>query len=43
VAVADAPHLVIGSGRRRGKLIVPGKALAALPGAVVIAGLGLPV
>jgi prolyl-tRNA editing enzyme YbaK/EbsC (Cys-tRNA(Pro) deacylase) len=42
-AVADAPHLVIGSGRRRGKLIVPGKALAALPGAVVIEGLGLPV
>ncbi|NGN62979.1 hypothetical protein G5C51_03550 [Streptomyces sp. A7024] len=38
--VADAPHLVIGSGLRRGKLIVPGKALAGLPGAVVIEGLG---
>ena len=38
--VADAPHLVVGSGRRRGKLIVPGKALAELPGAVVLDGLG---
>ncbi|MEU8571620.1 YbaK/EbsC family protein [Streptomyces pathocidini] len=40
-AVADAPHLVIGSGRRRGKLIVPGKALAELPGAEVLDGLGI--
>jgi prolyl-tRNA editing enzyme YbaK/EbsC (Cys-tRNA(Pro) deacylase) len=40
-AVVDAPHLVIGSGVRRGKLIVSGKALAALPGAVVIDGLGI--
>lgn len=40
-AVVDAPHLVIGSGVRRGKLIVSGKALAALPGAVVIDGLGV--
>ncbi|SEO28619.1 YbaK/EbsC family protein [Actinacidiphila rubida] len=39
-AVAAAPYLVIGSGRRRGKLIVPGKALAELPGAVVLDGLG---
>jgi prolyl-tRNA editing enzyme YbaK/EbsC (Cys-tRNA(Pro) deacylase) len=40
-AVADAPHLVIGSGARRGKLIVPGKRLAELPGAVVLEGLGI--
>lgn len=40
-AVADAPHVVIGSGARRGKLIVPGKAIAALPGAVVLDGLGI--
>ncbi|MQY10607.1 hypothetical protein SRB5_07180 [Streptomyces sp. RB5] len=38
-AVADAGYLVIGSGSRRGKLLVPGKALAALPGAVVLEGL----
>jgi prolyl-tRNA editing enzyme YbaK/EbsC (Cys-tRNA(Pro) deacylase) len=42
-AVADSPYVVIGSGRRRGKLLVPGKALAGLPGAVVLEGLGLPV
>ncbi|MFI6516750.1 YbaK/EbsC family protein [Spirillospora sp. NPDC050679] len=36
-AVAAAPHVVIGSGLRRSKLLVPGKALAALPGAEVIA------
>jgi prolyl-tRNA editing enzyme YbaK/EbsC (Cys-tRNA(Pro) deacylase) len=39
-AVADLPYVLIGSGRRRGKLIVPGKALAELPGAVVLQGLG---
>ena len=39
-AVADTPYVVVGSGRRRGKLLVPGKALAALPGAVVLEGLG---
>ncbi|MCQ4079918.1 YbaK/EbsC family protein [Streptomyces sp. RB6PN25] len=39
-AVTDTPYVVIGSGRRRGKLLVPGKALAALPGAVVLDGLG---
>lgn len=32
-AVADAPYVLIGSGSRRGKLILPGKAVAALPGA----------
>ncbi|MFD0687151.1 YbaK/EbsC family protein [Actinomadura fibrosa] len=36
-AVAAAPHVVIGSGLRASKLLVPGKALAALPGAEVIA------
>ena len=38
--VAGTPYVVIGSGRRRGKLLVPGEALAALPGAVVLDGLG---
>lgn len=42
-AVADLPHVLIGSGTRRGKLIAPGKALAELPGAVVIEGLGVAV
>ncbi|BFP56784.1 hypothetical protein SCMC78_65910 [Streptomyces sp. CMC78] len=40
-AVVDEEWVLIGSGRRRGKLIVPGKALAALPGAVVVEGLGV--
>lgn len=40
-AVVDTEWVLIGSGRRRGKLIVPGKALAGLPGAVVIDGLGV--
>lgn len=40
-AVAGLPWVLIGSGRRRGKLIVPGKALAELPGAVVLEGLGI--
>jgi prolyl-tRNA editing enzyme YbaK/EbsC (Cys-tRNA(Pro) deacylase) len=39
-AVVDLPYVVIGSGRRRGKLLIPGKALAELPGAVVLEGLG---
>jgi prolyl-tRNA editing enzyme YbaK/EbsC (Cys-tRNA(Pro) deacylase) len=38
-AVAGTPWVVIGSGRRRGKLIVPGKALAQLPRAEVVDGL----
>jgi prolyl-tRNA editing enzyme YbaK/EbsC (Cys-tRNA(Pro) deacylase) len=42
-AVVAAPHLVVGSGARRGKLIVAGPVLGALPGAVVLEGLGLPV
>ncbi|MGP3998891.1 YbaK/EbsC family protein [Streptomyces sp. 8N706] len=39
-AVIDTPYVVIGSGRRRGKLLIPGKALAELPGATVLEGLG---
>ncbi|MFD9893963.1 YbaK/EbsC family protein [Amycolatopsis sp. NPDC059027] len=42
-AVADAPELVIGSGIRGSKLLISGAALAALPGAEVIEGLGRPV
>jgi prolyl-tRNA editing enzyme YbaK/EbsC (Cys-tRNA(Pro) deacylase) len=41
-AVAAAPRVVIGSGVRRSKLTLPGSALARLPGAVVIDGLGRP-
>ncbi|MER7818468.1 YbaK/EbsC family protein [Streptomyces sp. NPDC096153] len=39
-AVVDTEWVLIGSGRRRGKLIVPGKVFAGLPGAVVLDGLG---
>ncbi|CAL9598676.1 YbaK/EbsC family protein [Streptomyces sp. enrichment culture] len=40
-AVADLPYVLVGSGRRRGKLLVPGKALAELPNAAVLEGLGI--
>ncbi|PZT75267.1 MULTISPECIES: YbaK/EbsC family protein [unclassified Streptomyces] len=40
-AVVDEEWVLIGSGSRRGKLIVTGKALAALPGAEVVEGLGV--
>ncbi|MFD7811400.1 YbaK/EbsC family protein [Streptomyces sp. NPDC059785] len=40
-AVVDLPYVLLGSGRRRGKLLVPGKALAELPNAEVLEGLGL--
>ncbi|ARX81922.1 MULTISPECIES: YbaK/EbsC family protein [Streptomyces] len=40
-AVADLPYVLVGSGSRRGKLIVPGKAFAGLPNATVIEGLGV--
>lgn len=36
-AVAAAPHVVIGSGLRRSKILLPGEALAGLPGAQVVA------
>ncbi|WP_433859416.1 YbaK/EbsC family protein [Streptomyces kronopolitis] len=39
-AVAEVPYALIGSGGRRGKLIVPGRALAELPGATLLDGLG---
>ena len=39
-AVAAAPELVIGSGVRHSKLLVPGEVLAALPGAEVVESLG---
>ncbi len=40
-AVANTPHVIVGSGRRRGKLLVPGKHLGSLPNAQVLAELGL--
>ena len=40
-AVAGRDTVLIGSGVRRSKLLVPGALLAALPGAEVVAGLGL--
>jgi prolyl-tRNA editing enzyme YbaK/EbsC (Cys-tRNA(Pro) deacylase) len=39
-AVAATPLVVIGSGVRRSKLVLPGAALARLAGAVVLDGLG---
>jgi prolyl-tRNA editing enzyme YbaK/EbsC (Cys-tRNA(Pro) deacylase) len=40
-AVTEQPWVLIGSGLRRSKLAVPGAALADLPGAQVLDGLGL--
>jgi prolyl-tRNA editing enzyme YbaK/EbsC (Cys-tRNA(Pro) deacylase) len=37
--VAETAYVIIGSGVRRSKLVLPGAALAALPGAQVIEGL----
>ncbi|BCL32215.1 YbaK/EbsC family protein [Streptomyces aurantiacus] len=39
-AVVDLPYVLVGSGRRRGKLLMPGKAFAELPNVVVLEGLG---
>ena len=39
-AVASTDWIIIGSGLRRSKLTLPGAAVASLPGAVVLAGLG---
>lgn len=39
-AVVAAPWVVVGSGLRRSKLALPGAALALLPGAEVVEGLG---
>lgn len=41
-AVAGAPHVVIGSGLRRSKLVLPGAAVADLPSAELLPGLGQP-
>ncbi|MFE8949365.1 YbaK/EbsC family protein [Streptomyces sp. NPDC007856] len=38
-AVTTAPHVLVGSGRRRGKLILPGWAFAQLPGVEILPGL----
>ncbi|GAA1435785.1 YbaK/EbsC family protein [Mycobacterium cookii] len=39
-ALLDEPVVVLGSGVRRSKLLVPGRLLADLPGAEVVVGLG---
>jgi prolyl-tRNA editing enzyme YbaK/EbsC (Cys-tRNA(Pro) deacylase) len=39
-SAAAAPQVVIGSGLRRSKLVLPGQVLARLPGVTVIDGLG---
>jgi prolyl-tRNA editing enzyme YbaK/EbsC (Cys-tRNA(Pro) deacylase) len=39
-AVASSDEVVVGSGVRGSKLLVPGALLAALPGAEVVDGLG---
>lgn len=41
-AVAESEEVVVGSGRRDSKLLLPGALLARLPGAVVLDALGLP-
>ena len=41
-AVLEVPLVVVGSGLRRSKLVLPGAALAELPGVQVLADLGLP-
>lgn len=42
-AVAVADQVVVGSGLRRSKLLLPGEVLAALPAAEIVDGLGRPV
>ena len=42
-AVVDIPYVIVGSGVRRSKIVIPGKALAALPSAEVVEGLGRPI
>ena len=39
-AVVEQSWVVVGSGVRRSKLLLPGEVLAGLPGAVVLPGLG---
>ena len=40
-AVAEREWMIVGSGLRRSKLVLPGSALPLLPGAVVLDGLGV--
>jgi prolyl-tRNA editing enzyme YbaK/EbsC (Cys-tRNA(Pro) deacylase) len=40
-AVVDTPEVIVGSGLRRSKLVLPGAWLTGLPGAEVVDGLGL--
>jgi len=42
-AVVGVPHVVVGSGIRGSKLVVPGGALGAIPGAEVLNGLAVPI
>ena len=42
-AVVEAAQVVVGSGLRRSKLVLPGAAVAELPGVEVLPGLGQPV
>jgi prolyl-tRNA editing enzyme YbaK/EbsC (Cys-tRNA(Pro) deacylase) len=42
-AVVDLPYAIVGSGVRRSKIAIPGKALAAMPNVDVVEGLGRPV
>ena len=42
-AVVRTDRVVVGSGVRRSKLVVPGRALASLGKAEVMAGLGVPI
>jgi prolyl-tRNA editing enzyme YbaK/EbsC (Cys-tRNA(Pro) deacylase) len=39
--LVDLPVVIVGSGVRRSKVLVPGPLLAELPGAEVVAGLGI--
>ncbi|MDQ3158268.1 MAG: hypothetical protein M3Q98_16370, partial [Actinomycetota bacterium] len=39
--VAGREWVIVGSGMRRSKLVLPGSALSLLPGAVVLDGLGI--
>ncbi|TDB79336.1 YbaK/EbsC family protein [Micromonospora sp. KC721] len=41
--VIAAPHVIVGSGVRHSKIVIPGPALGALPGATVLEGLAKPV
>jgi len=42
-AVVATPYVIVGSGIRGSKIALPGKALADLPGALVVEALGRPV